>query len=109
MFRLNERTILFRLTIPAKEEFEFKVDRWGYNRAQSSDAQLKAWEQACRQKWRALVLCIKAKLESAASGITTFEEEFLAHFVTKSGQTIGQKLIPQLDGNLKSDNLMLGV
>lgn len=28
----------------------------------------KFWEQACRSRWRALHLCIKAKLESVESG-----------------------------------------
>ena len=31
---------------------------------------LKHWEQACRQKWRALALVIKAKLEAVAAGAT---------------------------------------
>ncbi len=39
----------------------------------------KAWEQACRQRWRALALAIKAKLEAVEAGITTFEDEFMAH------------------------------
>jgi hypothetical protein len=41
----------------------------------------RAWEQAVRQRWRALVLVIKAKLEAVESGITSFEDEFLAHTV----------------------------
>jgi hypothetical protein len=37
------------------------------------------WEQACRQRWRALALVVKAKLEAVQSGIATFEDEFLAY------------------------------
>ena len=42
----------------------------------------------CRQRWRALNLAIKAKLEAVESGIVTFDQEFLAHIVGPSGQTV---------------------
>lgn len=66
-----------------------------------------AWEQACRQRWRALSLCIKAKLEAVAAGITTFEHEFLAHFLTGDGRTVGDHIIPQL-GQFNAPSLVLG-
>lgn len=44
--------------------------------------------QECRRRWRALVLSIKAKLESVHSGIETFEEAFLAHVVMPDGRTV---------------------
>ncbi|GAG36103.1 unnamed protein product [marine sediment metagenome] len=49
-----------------------------------------------RQKWRALSLVIKAKLEAVESGISIFEEEFLAHIVLPDGRTIGDFMIPQI-------------
>jgi hypothetical protein len=55
-------------------------------------------DQGCRQRWRALLLAIKAKLESVECGIETFEEAFLAHIVVPgTGRTMGQHLIPQLE------------
>jgi hypothetical protein len=53
-------------------------------------------EQDQRQRWRALTLAIKAKLEAVESGITTFEEEFLPHIVMPTGQTVGEWAGPQL-------------
>ena len=50
-----------------------------------------------RQRWRALVLVIKAKLEAVESGITTFENEFLAHIVLPDNRTVGEWLAPQID------------
>ncbi len=50
-----------------------------------------------RQRWRALLLVIKAKLEAVDSGISTFQEEFLAWVVTPDGNTLGQRLVPQLE------------
>lgn len=62
-------------------------------------------EQQQRQRWRALVLVIKAKLEAVESGITTIEEEFLPHVVTPDGSTFGQWAVPQLREMRKSGKL----
>lgn len=43
-----------------------------------------------REKWRALLLCIKAKLEAVDSKIETFESAFLSHVVLPDGRTVGQ-------------------
>lgn len=53
-------------------------------------------DQLNRSKWRALVLAIKAKLESVEAGITTLEQEFLAHIVLPNGQTVGESAIPAI-------------
>lgn len=53
-------------------------------------------EAATRQRWRALVLVLKAKLEAVASGISTLEAEFLANVVMANGMTIGQAIMPRL-------------
>jgi hypothetical protein len=66
-------------------------------RLRSADSQSSAWEQAGRQKWRALVLVIKAKLEAVEAGIVTFEEEFLAHIMLPDGRTVGEWTRPQLE------------
>lgn len=53
-------------------------------------------DQLRRQKWRALLLCIKAKLESVASQIETFEEAFLAHVVMPDGRTVYEHTAPRI-------------
>lgn len=58
---------------------------------------MRAWEQACRVQWRALVLVVKAKLEAVAAGISTIQEEFLSWVVVPGdGRTIGQVLEPKM-------------
>lgn len=47
-------------------------------------------EKQTRARWRGLVLCIKAKLESVEAGIESFEEAFLAHVVLPDGMTVAQ-------------------
>lgn len=53
-------------------------------------------DQRSRARWRCLVLAIKAKLECVESGITTLEQEFMAHIVLPGGQTVGQAMTPQI-------------
>lgn len=52
--------------------------------------------QETRQRWRALLLVIKAKLEAVDSGISTIEDEFMAHIVLPDGQTVGDFMKPQI-------------
>lgn len=66
----------------------------------SRDAASEAWVQACRERWRQLHLCIKAKLESIAGDIETFDEAFLAHVVMPDGQTVGEAVIPEVANRL---------
>jgi len=58
-----------------------------------------------RQRWRALALVIKAKLESVECGIATIEQEFLANIVTPGGQTMAEILVPQLQDMRKSGRM----
>jgi hypothetical protein len=50
-----------------------------------------------RRRWRSLALAIKAKLEVVASGIATFDEEFMAHLVLPDGTTVGDRVTTELD------------
>lgn len=69
------------------------------------DKAVKKWEQACRSRWRALCLCVKAKLEAVDSGITSFEAEFLAHFVVPGGKTFGETAIPMIEEATKTGRM----
>lgn len=55
-------------------------------------------EQADRQRWRALYLVVRAKIEAVEAGLAIFEEEFLAFIVVPgSNQTIGEIMVPRLN------------
>lgn len=92
-FQISGRQVRFILTLPDKGLKEFTHSSRG---ERAPDVALAAWEQACRQRWRALALVIKAKLEAVSAGITTVEDEFLAHTVLPDGSTVGQWARPQL-------------
>lgn len=91
-FAMQGRQVRFNLSLPDRENFI----RTPTGRARRRDAIDREWEQACRQSWRALALCIKAKLEAVEAGISTFEQEFLAHILLPGGQTVGEYAIPRL-------------
>lgn len=92
-FRMDGIHIRFVLPLPDKMDRQFTHHSRGQREA---TAAAKAWEQAVRQRWRALALVIKAKLEAVESGITLFEDEFLANIVLPDGQTAGDFMRPQV-------------
>lgn len=95
-FEMRDRHIRFLLPLPLISEERFR--RTHRRRQARSQAQvLAAWEQACRQRWRALALAVKAKLEAVESGISEFEAEFMAHIVMPDGRTIGEHVLPKLE------------
>lgn len=53
-------------------------------------------EQLERERWRALLLVVKAKLELVAAGMTTIEREFLAQVVLPDGSILGDAIEPQI-------------
>lgn len=88
-FHAHDRIVRFELKLPAAADFR----------------QTSKFEQASRSKWRALVLVLKAKLEAIASGISTFEEEFLPFIVMPNDQTVGEILMPMIDEGYKSGKM----
>lgn len=81
MFTMNERQIKFLLKLPKLNEFRSE----------------KQFNQKTRSLWRGLLLCIKSKLVSVESDITTFEEEFMAHTVLPDGLTVAEFMAPQIE------------
>lgn len=94
-FDMNGRRIRFILPLPNKADKDFTNTPTGKPRA--AKAIEDAYEQAIRQRWRALSLVIKAKLEAVESGITEFDDEFLAHIQLPNGSTVGQFMLPQIE------------
>lgn len=94
-FSIADRQIRFVLPLPDKDDdsFWFTPERKNKRTEQQAYA---AWEQACRSKWRALYLIIKAKLEAVESGISTIEHEFFYDIVLPDGKTLGEFMAPQL-------------
>ncbi len=83
----NRPAIQVRMTLPLPDIADFaRTPETRQRRTQAGQAA--AHEQACRSRWRALGLIVKAKLEAVRSGISTVEREFFADIVTGSGRTM---------------------
>jgi hypothetical protein len=79
-FRLHDRIVRFTVALPDPKQL-------------GSGSRL---EQAERQRWRALLLVIKAKLESVENKIETFEQAFLANVVLPNDKTVAEMVAPHI-------------
>jgi len=103
-FEMQDRRITMRLPLPDRNSDEFRYTpskKW----ARSEADQLKAWEQECRSRWRALYLCIRAKLESVEAGIETFEDAFLAHIQMPDGHTVSDHVRERIRLAYETNNM----
>ncbi len=90
-FRLADRIVRFVIELPDEKKL----------------GRAERYERAERQKWRALLLVIKAKLESVENQIETFEEAFLAHIVMPNDQTVAEIVRPQIADSYKTGKFKL--
>lgn len=86
-FRLNARAYRFVIPLPAPAR---------------SISEEKRHAQLVRQRWRALLLVLRAKIESARSGVTTLETELLPYAVLPSGNTVADEVHPRLTAAYES-------
>lgn len=89
------RQVRFIVPLPDKNDPSFQRTPAG-RRRRSAEQMLAEYEKATRQRWRALALVIKAKLEAVESGITEFEQEFMAHIVMPDGRTVSEWIRPEI-------------
>lgn len=92
-FVMEGRQVKFILPLPKKEDFTYTDT----GRTRTDNSQKEVWEQASRQRWRALNLVIKAKLEAVECGISSFDREFMADVVLPDGRTVGDFMLPQIE------------
>jgi len=97
VFKIDGRHV--RLTIPLPKLAPFMTESeigkrrpWG-----TPEARRGRWEQACRARWRAMVLLVKAKLEAIEIGLSTFEREFLPDIFLADGRTVHEALVEDLE------------
>lgn len=83
-FKLQGHLVRLAMLLPSSKEARFTLDTRGYHRSENAAREL--WEKATRQRWRALALVVKAKLEAIESGIV----------VPGTDETVGQRIIPAI-------------
>lgn len=99
-FTVRGKAVRFVLNLPQPNDKEFMLT--ATRKMRSPLQRQEAYEQAVRQKWRALCLTIKAKLEAVQAKISVFEEEFLPYFVLPGGLTVAEAMLPQLEAAYKT-------
>lgn len=101
-FRIKGRMVRFQIPLPdpASPEFtETPSKRWLRSEAEA-DA---AYAKAIRQRWRALALVVKAKLEAIDAGIVSREDAFLAETVMPgTGQTVAETVRGAVDEAIRT-------
>lgn len=97
-FVAHDRQIRMIVRMPSRDEREF-THTPSTGRLRTPSAALAEWEKACRQKWRALALLVKALLEAVEAEISTFEEAFLAFTVVpgSGGMTVADKVLVEME------------
>lgn len=92
-FSWRDKQIRFVLPRPKAEDHRRTAQGWTRSARQVEDA----LRQADRQRWRALYLVVRAKLEAVEAGIAIFEEEFMAFIVVPGRNvTVGELLVPRI-------------
>lgn len=87
-FRLNNRMIRIEIPMPVAGVTRLPPKNYLCSQAHA--------DQEIRRRWRAVILYVKAKLESVESNIVSFEDAFMSHIILPNGKTVGQNLIPQI-------------
>lgn len=93
-FQKENRLLRFVIEFPPPDDDRFVHTPTGRSRTQA--AAWKEYEAEQRRRWRALILCIKAKFEIVESGIAEFEEEFMPYIVLPNGQTTAEMVRPMI-------------
>ena len=75
-------------------------------RERSGRAQQVAHDQACRQRWRAHLLVIEAKLEVVAAGIPTIETQFVPNTVLPDNTTADEWMLAQVDRAYRTGEML---
>lgn len=95
-FSHRGRQIKFTIDMPDREDPAFTtIPTTGKRRSES--AAFNNYEQAVKERWRALALVIKAKLVAVDSGVVTFEQEFLPYMVLPGGATVAETVLPGIE------------
>ena len=95
-FRHTNLTIKIDFAVPARDEKRFTIVPNSTWQERSADGAIRAWEQAVRSRYPAIMLVIKAKLEAISAGISTVENEFMPYVVLGDGKTIGDHVQPAI-------------
>ena len=102
MFALDGQKYSIRVPLPPIASIEpekgHEPRQWQYwDHAIRDLWRQKEHAQACRTRWRAIILLIRAKLEAIRVGLSSPEREFLADLILPNGKTAAEEIRKVLD------------
>jgi hypothetical protein len=92
----------FRIEVPLPTDADAlprarKIRGWQWRTQSAKDDWVRAErDQLTRERWRAVLLLIKSKLEIVRIGLSSFEREFLADMVLPDGRTAAETIGPYM-------------
>lgn len=105
-FRMHNRHLRIRLPLPGRDDPEFTTYRQGRTEfLRTATEAARRYEQAVRQRWRALVLIVKANLEAIELGILDFDTAMLPWLLLPSGDTVADFVAPQVDAAYRTGQM----
>lgn len=105
-FKISNRSIKFKLDFRSQNDRRYThTESKGKERTQKAAYEL--WELDCRQKWRVLVLLVKATFEAVYTDLMDFDAAFMSAIVTNSGKTIAEQILPQLEKVISTGKMPL--
>lgn len=100
MFEIKGRRVKFELALPSRKDAGIATYMNGSVTFRRTESAIEdRYEQAIRERWRALALLIKAKLAAVDAGITTVEDELLAQTIVPTAEgaaTVSQVMQEQI-------------
>ena len=97
------KTFRFRLEIIMPDRSEFNLTPTGMERWE--DVAQKAWETACKQRWRAMAGYIKMTLEAVEVGIIDLQTALMPHIIMPDNTTLGQWILPEIEQAYLTGNM----
>lgn len=104
-FTVRDRQVRFIVPMPDADDKTLLYTNHTSPRRRSATQIKEAHDQLVRQRWRALALVIKAKLEAVESGIVLFDTEFMAQIVLPDGRTVGENVVPKIQSAYKNNTI----
>lgn len=103
VFEIQGRQVRLRVPLPRKTDYPVKGQEprdWHRLNLEERDS----WRatqvaQLHRERWRQLLLLVKAKLEAVQLGLSTFEREFLADIFLANGRTVHEEISANIAQN----------
>lgn len=97
-FKSHDRFVRMEIKLPTLEQASVNKAGQRMHQRQAAASQ----EQQIRQRWRALALVVKAKLESVELGVATFQQEFMPYILLPDGSTVGEHTAPLIESAYKT-------